>query len=165
MNQLEVNGKDYQIKFNHRFYNRIVEDYAKKNKDSNSDGFNNLIAGLISQDPDAVVKAYRCACDSKSIPSMDAVGDALEDAGIFDSEDVFNDVYKEIKSNGFLAMKIRHLLELLKDAWKNSEIALNVVKGKASKSDQKNLREAETEVEINKQAYELVKKQLAELGK
>ena len=90
MNELEINGKTYPIKFNHRFYDRIVSEYARKNKDSNVDGFNNLIEGLISQDPDAVINAYRCACQSKSLPSVNAVGDALEESGIFDSADVFN---------------------------------------------------------------------------
>lgn len=165
MNELEINGNTYPIKFNHRFYDRIVSEYARKNKDSNVDGFNNLIEGLISQDPDAVINAYRCACQSKSLPSVNAVGDALEESGIFDSADVFNSVYKEIKANGFLAMKIHHLLYLLKDAWKNSEVALKVIRQKTNKSDQKNLREAELGVEVAKQNYELAKKQLQELSK
>lgn len=165
MNELEINGKTYQVKFNHRFYNRIVEEFAKKHKDSDTDGFNNLIAGLISQDPDAVVRAYRGACQSKSLPSMDAVGDALEDAGLFDSDKVFDDTYKAIKDNGFLEMKIQHLLKLLKDNWKNSEIALKVVKENTGKREQKDLQQAETDVQINKQAYELAKKQLQELDK
>ncbi len=165
MDELKINGKDYEVKFNHRFYNRIVEEFAKENKDSDTDGFNNLIAGLISEDPDAVVRAYRCACQSKTLPSMDAVGDALEDAGLFESNDIFGETYKAIKDNGFLTMKIQHLLKLLKDNWKNSEIALKVVKEKTGKRDQKNLQQAETDVEINKQAYELAKKQLQELGK
>lgn len=165
MDELKINGKDYEVKFNHRFYNRIVEEFAKENKDSDTDGFNNLIAGLISEDPDAVVRAYRCACQSKTLPSMDAVGDALEDNGLFESDDIFSETYKAIKDNGFLAMKIQHLLKLLKDNWKNSEIALKVVKEKTGKRDQKNLQQAETDVEINKQAYELAKKQLQELGK
>lgn len=165
MNELEINGKTCQVKFNHRFYNRIVEEFAKNHKDSDTDGFNNLIAGLISQDPDAVVRAYRCACQSKSLPSMDAVGDALEDTGLFDSDKVFSETYQSIKDNGFLAMKIQHLLKLLKDNWKNSEIALKVVKENTGKREQKNLQQAETDVQINKQAYELAKKQLQELDK
>lgn len=165
MDELTINGKTYQVKFNHRFYNRIVDEYAKKHKDDDVDGFNNLIAGLVSEDPDAVVKAYRCACQSNSLPSIDAVGDALDDEGVFDNGHIFSDVYKEIKASGFLAMKINHLLVLLKNIWKNSEIALKVVKDKANKDEQKDVRAAETEVETNKQAYELVKKQLAELAK
>lgn len=165
MDELTINGKTYQIKFNHRFYDRIVSEYAKKHKDADVDGFNNLIAGLISEDPDAVIKAYRCACQSNSLPSIDAVGDALDDEGVFDNDQVFSDVYKEIKASGFLAMKINHLLVLLKNIWKNSEIALKVIKDKASKDEQKDIRAAETEVETNKQAYELAKKQLDELAK
>lgn len=165
MDELTINGKTYQIKFNHRFYNRIVDEYAKKHQDDDVDGFNNLIAGLVSEDPDAVVNAYRCACQSKSLPSIDAVGDALDDEGVFDDGQIFSKVYKEIKASGFLAMKINHLLVLLKNIWKNSEIALKVVKGKATKDKQKDVQAAETEVETNRQAYELVKKQLAELAK
>lgn len=165
MDELTINGKTYQIKFNHRFYDRIVDEFAKKHKDDDVDGFNNLIAGLVSEDPDAVIKAYRCACQSNSLPSIDAVGDALDDEGVFDNDQVFSDVYKEIKASGFLAMKINHLLVLLKNIWKNSEIALKVVKGKATKDEQKDVRVAETEVETNKQAYELAKKQLDELAK
>lgn len=165
MNGLKINGNDYEVKFNHRFYNRVVEEFAKKNKNSDTDGFNNLIAGLISEDPDAVVRAYRCACQSKVLPSMDAVGDALEDAGLFESNDVFSETYNAIKDNGFLAMKIQHLLKLLKDNWKNSEIALKVVKENAGKRDQKDIQQAETEVEINRQAFELAKNQLQDLDK
>lgn len=165
MDELEINGKTYQIKFNHRFYDRVVEDYAKKHKDSNVDGFNNLINGLIMEDPDAIVRAYRFACQGKSLPSANDVSNALDEQGVFDSENVFNDVYKEIKSSGFLALKIRHLLTSLENIWKESEVALKVVKEKTPKNQQKNLQEAETDVAISERAYKLVKKQLAELGK
>ena len=165
MDELTVNGKTYQIKFNHRFYNRIVDEFAKAHKDADVDGFNNLIAGLVAEDPDAVVKAYRCACQGKTLPSVDAVGDALDDEGVFDDNNVFGEVYKEIKASGFLAMKINHLLVLLKDNWKNSEIALNVIKKKTNKDEQDKIRAVEMEVETSKQTYELVEKQLAELDK
>ncbi|KRL27320.1 hypothetical protein FD27_GL001074 [Limosilactobacillus frumenti DSM 13145] len=165
MDELEINGKTYPIKFNHRFYDRVVEDFAKKHKDSNVDGFNNLINGLIMEDPDAVVRAYRFACQTKSLPSANDVANALDEQGIFDSDDIFNDVYKEIKSSGFLALKIRHLLTSLKQIWKESEVALQVVKENTTKGHQKEIQQATTEVAINEQAYELAKKQLAELGK
>lgn len=165
MDELTVKGKTYQIKFNHRFYNRIVDEFSKAHKDADVDGFNNLIAGLVAEDPDAVVKAYRCACQGKTLPSADAVGDALDDEGVFDDSDVFSEVYKEIKASGFLAMKINHLLVLLKDNWKNSEIALNVIKTKTNKDEQDKIRAVEMEVETNKKTYELVEKQLAELDK
>ena len=165
MNELEINGKTYPIKFNHRFYARVVEDYAKKHKDSDVNGFNNLINGLIMEDPDAVVRAYRFACQTKSLPSANDVSNALDEQGIFDSDNIFNDVYKEIKSSGFLALKIRHLLTSLEHIWKESEVALKVFKENTPKNKQKDVQQAMTEVAINEQAYKLAKKQLAELGK
>lgn len=164
MNELEINGKTYRIKFNHRFYERIVEDYAKKHKDSDVDGFNNLINSLIMEDPDAVIRAYRFACDTKQVPSVNAVSKALDEQGAF-TPSVFNDVYKEIQSSGFLALKIRHLLTSLEHIWKESEVALQVVKENTPKNRQREIQQAETEVAINKQAYNLAKKQLAELAK
>lgn len=168
MDYLKINGKDCEIKFNHRFYDRVVTDYAKKHKDSDVDGFNNLIAGLISEDPDAVVRAYRCAIVGKDHPTANDVADALDEAGVFDDKNIYSKVFKEIKSSGFLAGKINHLLISLKNTWKNSEIALEVVSKQADKSDKdypERLRGAKTEVALNKQGYELAKKQIQELSK
>lgn len=168
MDYLKINGKDCEIKFNHRFYDRVVTDYAKKHKDSDVDGFNNLIAGLISEDPDAVVRAYRCAIAGKEHPTANDVADALDEAGVFDDKNIYSKVFKEIKSSGFLAGKINHLLTSLKDTWKNSEIALEVVSKQADKNDKdypERLRGAKTEVALNKRGYELAKKQIQELSK
>lgn len=168
MEELEIGGKKYEIKFNHRFYDRVLSDFAKKHKDSDSDGFNNLIAGLIDEDPDAVVRAYRCAIVGKTQPTANDVSDALDEAGFFDNDDVFSDVFKQIKSSGFLAGKIRHLLKLMHDDWKDSEIALKVVSehaDKKAKDYKEKLRTTQLAVAARKEAYELAKKQLAELGK
>lgn len=168
MDYLKINGKDCEIKFNHRFYDRVVTDYAKKHKDSDVDGFNNLIAGLISEDPDAVVRAYRCAIVGKDHPTANDVADALDEAGVFDDKNVYSKVFKEIKSSGFLAGKINHLLKLLHDGWTNSEAALKIFieqADKKSKDYQESLKDAKLEVAARKENYLLAKKVLANLGK
>lgn len=168
MDYLKINGKDCEIKFNHRFYDRVVTDYAKKHKDSDVDGFNNLIAGLISEDPDAVVRAYRCAIVGKDHPTANDVADALDEAGVFDDKNIYSKVFKEIKSSGFLAGKINHLLKLMQNTCEDTEAALQVFIEHSDKKDkdyQKNLQKAKLEVAARKKNYALTKKQVAELGK
>lgn len=168
MDYLKINGKDCEIKFNHRFYDRVVTDYAKKHKDSDVDGFNNLIGGLISKDPDAVVRAYRCAIVGKDHPTANDVADALDEAGVFDDKNIYSKVFKEIKSSGFLAGKINHLLVSLKNVWRDSEIALEEALKQSDKNDKDYsdmIRGAKTEVALNKRGYELAKKKIQELSK
>lgn len=168
MDTLEIKGKQYEIKFNHRFYDRVISSFAKKHKKADVDGFNNLIAGLIANDPDAVIRAYRCAIVGKTLPTTNDVSDALDDAGIFNQKDIYAKIFKELKASGFLAGKIHLLLTSLQENWKNSEIALKVATENSDKSDKdykKNLRAAQMEVAFRKQEYELAKNQLAELNK
>lgn len=168
MNQLQIGNTTYDIKFNHRFYDNIITDFAKKHKNSNSNGFNNLIQGLIDEDPDAIITAYRAAIEDKHKPTVSEVSAALDDAGVFDDKDAYSKVFKEIKSSGFLAGKIRHLLKLMYNDWKNSEEGLKVVMENSDKSDKdykNDVRQAKMETAIAKKAYELMKKILEELGK
>lgn len=162
--QLEINGKVYETKFNYGFYHRIVDGYSN---DKDADGFNLFIGGLVDQDPQAIVKGYRFAIVGKDLPSEDEIADALDAKGVFEEDDPFGEMYKEVKSVGFLAKAINHLLALLKKDWKNSELALKILKDNATKSkeDKDNLKQAVQEVEANKVAYETTKKILENLGK
>nr|DAH80720.1 MAG TPA: tail assembly chaperone protein [Caudoviricetes sp.] len=168
MDSLKINGTDYKIKFDHRFYERVLSNFAKKHKDANVDGFNHLIAGLIDEDPDSVVEAYRCAISGKNLPTANDVSNALDEEGVFDDKNLYSDVFNQIKSSGFLAKKVAHLLKLLHKDWKDSEIALQVFTNTGNKSDKdykKNLQEARVEVAVRKRQWELAKDQLAQLSK
>lgn len=166
MDSLSINGDLLPVKFNYTFYNRVLDHYDPSQKDA--DGFNLLISGLIAEDPSAIVKAYRFAIQQKSIPAAKDVEEALNTAGIWDTEDPFSDLYQQLRSVGFLRLKIRALLKSLKDTYTNSKAALDVVSGSLnpkSKNDRETKRQAEVEVELNKAAYEMAKKQLTALGK
>lgn len=166
MDSLSINGDLLPVKFNYTFYNRVLDHYDPSQKDA--DGFNLLISGLIAEDPSAIVKAYRFAIQQKSIPAAKDVEEALNAAGVWDTEDPFGDLYQQLRSVGFLRLKIRALLKSLKDTYTNSKAALDVVSdsfNQKSKKDREAKRQAEVEVKLNKAAYEMAKKQLAVLGK
>lgn len=166
MDSLSINGNLLPVKFNYTFYNRVLDHYAPDQKDT--DGFNLLIAGLIAEDPSAIVKAYRFAIQQKSLPAAKDVEEALDAAGVWDSEDPFSDLYQQLRAVGFLRLKIQALLKSLKDTYTNSKTALGVVSGSfnpKSKDDREAKRQAEVEVKLSKASYEMAKKQLTELGK
>lgn len=168
MDSLEINGKQYLLKFNHHFYERVLSNFAKKHKDADIDGFNHLIAGLIDEDPDSVIEAYRCAIVGKTLPTINDVSDALDEAGVFENKSVYSDVFNQIKSSGFLAGKVAHLLNLLHKDWKDSEIALQIftkTSDKSGKDYKKDLREAQMQVAARKRQWELAKEQLEQLSK
>lgn len=169
MNTLSIDGKDYTVKFDYYFYDRLINKFAKgKDKDSNNqiDGFSRLIEGLVAEDPDAVVLAYQEAIVGKTRPSKGQVAQALDDAGIWESKDPFGDVYKEIRSAGFLKLKIRALVHLLKNDAETAEAALEVMKETSdnSKDGKQAVKEAENQVALSKKQVELTKKFLEQLA-
>lgn len=169
MNSLEINDKTYEIKFNYTFYGRVLDHFVDgkdKDGDDEVDGFNALLGALIEKDPNAIVKAYRFACVGKSLPALSDVASALDKAGIWDSEDPFGDLYKELKSVGFLALQIKRYLNSMKQDWKTSEIILSVAKDQAkTKEEKETVRQSEVETAGAKARYEYVKKLLEDLGK
>lgn len=112
---LKINGKDYDVKFNMQFANRLIEDYAVKNNDGQItlDGFSHLINDLVDCQPEAITNAYRYALDvpAKQLPSLNDVAQGLEEAGIFKNPDIFSDLFKELKDNGFLMLKLKAYLK------------------------------------------------------
>lgn len=165
MDSLSINGNLLPVKFNYTFYSRVLDHYAKDDKDA--DGFNLLISDLIAEDPSAIVKAYRFAVQQKSLPSAKDVEESLNTAGVWDSEDPFSDLYQQLRSVGFLRLKIQALLKSLKDTYTNSKKALEVLSdtfNPKSKDDRDRKREAETEVKLAKAGYELTKENLVKLS-
>lgn len=100
---LEIDGKSYEPKFNYGFAKRLMKEYGTESVD----GFSHLINQIIDGDPMALVNGYRYALSTKSLPSDEKVADALEEAGIFDKgEEAFSDLFKEVKSAGFLTLQL-----------------------------------------------------------
>ena len=97
-----IKGTEVELKFNHRFYKNIVKGY----KDKDTDGFSNFINGLIQKDPDALIAGYKFGFTGKKFTD-DEVADALEDNGIFDKDNPYKDLYKEVVKSGFLKAKIQ----------------------------------------------------------
>lgn len=166
MNQLVFDNKEYPIKFDYNFYDRLIEHDSKKDDDS-VDSFNRLIAGLVANDPDAIILAYQKAIVGKNRLTKGQVAKALDELGVWDSEDPFGDVYKEIRSAGFLKLKIKALLHSLKEDITTAKAALEVIEETSDKSKdaKKDLKDAQSSVAVAKKQYELTKKFLEQLAK
>lgn len=179
MKQLEINDHEYEVKFDYNFYNRLLEEAdAKsknnaKNKDNggaiNTDGFNQLILQLIDRDPQAIVDAYRAAIVGKKRPTRRDIEAALAKSGVWDAKDPFGDLYKELKTDGFLRLKIQHLLHSMKEDITTSKIASEAVLESVGKSkkkeDQNAIQEAKNNVIIARKTYEMMKDFLDRLEK
>lgn len=166
MKSLKINGEEVQIKLDYNFYNRLIE--RTKNKDkSEVDGFNQLIAGLVDQDPDAIITFYQSAVVGKKRPTRADVEKALTNAGVWDEEDPFGEVYKELQGVGFLKLKINHLLHTIKEDIQTSKAALEVTEeaNDNSKDSKAEIKEAKNTVALAKKRYELTKMFLEQLGK
>lgn len=119
---IKIDGHSFDTKFNFKFHRRLLEEYSTKQ----TDGFTRLINQLFMQDPSALVQAYRCAIDNKTLPSEDRVAEALSEAGIFDSDNPYKDVYDEIKADGFLRQKLAFMESSMKNTVEDTQKALNV---------------------------------------
>lgn len=179
MKQLTINDKEYTVKFDYNFYNRLLEDAQAraKNKErdkaqdnaNQTDGFNQLILQLIDQDPEAIVRAYRDAIVGKKRPTRSDIEQALADAGVWESKDPYGDLYKELKQDGFLRLKIQHLQRLMKEDIKTSEVALEATsesnKGKKDKQSQDEIQQAKNQVILSRKSYEMFNDFLSHLEK
>lgn len=166
MKSLTINGEEVQVKLDYNFYNRLIEHTKNKDK-SEVDGFNKLIAGLVDQDPDAIITFYQSAVVGKKRPTRADVEKALTNAGVWDEEDPFGEVYKELQGVGFLKLKINHLLHTIKEDIQTSKAALEVTEeaNDNSKDSKAEVKEAKNTVALAKKRYELTKKFLEQLGK
>lgn len=170
MNQLTINGKEYQIKFDYYFYDRLMQKFnkGKKKDDDQIDGFNRLIEGLVAEDPEAVIMAYQEAVVGKDRPTKGQIEQALDEVGVWDSDNPYGDVFKEFQSAGFLKQKIKALLHMLKEDETISLSALSVTKetaDKKTKDGKEQIKEAENRVALSKEQYNLTKKFLDQLAK
>lgn len=130
INQLTINNKEYEIKFGYGFQKYALDHYSTEEVD----GFSRIFGGLIDEDPDVIVMAYRSAIVGKDKPSDAEVEAALETAGVFDS-DPFAEVYHQIKANGFLLMKLKQFIKSVDDNIANANSTLTVLSNEKSKSD------------------------------
>ena len=171
MRELEIHGKAVEIKFNYNFYSRLMEEaQSKQNKKDSSqtvDGFNQLIEGLVDQDPGAIVTAYRAAVVGKTRPTRADVEQALDEAGIWDTENPFNDLYKELQSVGFLRLKVQHLLQLLQEEVVTAKTALEAMQETANKSKEskEEVKQARNGVVLAQKTYEMAKNFIDNLSK
>lgn len=179
MKHLEINGNEYEVKFDYNFYNRLLEEADAKPKNNaknqgngqaiNTDGFNQLILQLIDHDPQAIVDAYRAAIVGKKRPTRHDIEAALAKDGVWDAKDPFGDLYKELKTDGFLRLKIQHLLHSMQEDITTSKIALEAVSESVGKSkkkdDQDSIQEAKNNVIVAQKTYEMMKDFLDHLEK
>lgn len=152
---LQIDGKDYKIKFSWAFYQYCVESYTD---DKDADGFNVFVNDLLNQNPDALVKGYRLAITDKKKPSLDAVAGALAEGGVFDSQNPYADLYGQLKQDGFLTLKLTSLAKRLKQEADNTALAFKIYKQNGEKKD--NLRQMQIDVDTAKAAYELAAKKM-----
>lgn len=176
MKQLTINGSEYEVKFDYNFYNRILESAKSKNNEkqkgdggNQTDGFNQLITQLVDRDPQAIVDAYHAAIVGKKRPTRRDVENALAEVGVWDAKDPFGDLYKELKTDGFLRLKIQHLIHLIHEdvvtAKTASEAVSESVGDSKKKDDLQQIKEAQNGVILAKKTYEMMKRFLDQLGK
>lgn len=139
---LEIDGKSYEPKFNYAFANRLMENYGTES----IDGFSRLINQIVDADPMALVNGYRYALDTKSVPTDEKVANALEEAGVFDKgEEAFSDLFKAVKSAGFLTMELQHYLNSKKNIVEDAKKVLsNLPDGEDKQAAEIDLAGAET---------------------
>lgn len=122
MKALTIKGTTYEPKLNYAFYRQTRDD--EELKSNNQDGFSSLVAGLIDENVDMVVKAYyhSLAYLRRSQPAESTIEENLESL-IFNSDDEtnksFDDIINSLKTNGFLTRK---LSEYVKNNEKNADI-------------------------------------------
>lgn len=140
---LEINGKEYGLKFGFTFAERLTKDYST----DDAEGFRRLIGQIVDGNPKALVAAYRYALDvpAKQLPSARDVANALEANGIFSKGDeAFKDLCDEMKKNGFFQMNLTYYLNAVKSQVKNAKEALSAISNKDDKqAAEVSLRQAE----------------------
>lgn len=160
---LEINGKEYEPKFNIQFADRLIHDYAVKNSKEQEtlDGFSHFINQLIDNEPEAITNAYRYALDvpDKELPSLKDVAKGLEKAGIYKQEDIFSELFKKIKDNGFLALKLKAFLKSRQNIVDVSKKVLNGITDKEQKQS------AMIELKSAEAGLSQIQKQLKQLEK
>ncbi|KRM83912.1 hypothetical protein FC35_GL000610 [Limosilactobacillus coleohominis DSM 14060] len=140
MQVLNINNLAMEPKLNFAFYRQTRDD--KELQDENTDGFTNLIQGLVDGNVDMIVAAYyhSLAHYKRTQPSETDVEEALE-ATIFKSDEAtnaaFEDIIKCLNDNDFLARK---LSEFIKNANKNAD----VVQDQIEQTDDKERRQTLT---------------------
>lgn len=154
---LNINGQEYEEKFNYKFNQRLVDDYST----DDVDGFSRLINQLIDSDPDGLVAGYRYSLDTKKLPSSDEVAEALAAQGVFDDEDPFGDLFKKIKADGFLAMRLKHLIVTQKNSLKTVQKLLPILQKSGTK---KEIAEGESEIKAGQAGVALLEEQFERLS-
>lgn len=108
MENFNINGNVIAPKFNFAFSKEIEKRLASKE----DTGFNNLIYGLLDEDPDTLITAIYSSFASLTgvvRPSEDQIVDALTNDLVDDAKahGLFLDIVKEIVANGFLFLKLK----------------------------------------------------------
>lgn len=107
MENLTINDKVLAPKFNFAF-SKEIEKRLASDQDT---GFNNLVYGLLDEDPDTLIAAFYSAFASLTgmiRPTEDQIVDALTNDLVDDDKAhaLFVGIVKEIVANGFLHLKL-----------------------------------------------------------
>lgn len=140
MQVLDINNLAHEPKLNFQFYRQTLDD--KELKDGSTDGFTNLVQGLLDGNVDMIVAAYyhSFAYYKRAQPAETDVEEALEDTVFKDdasTDAAFEDIIKSLNKNDFLARK---LSEFIKNSNKNAD----AVQDQIDQTDDKDRRQALT---------------------
>lgn len=140
MQVLNINNLAHEPKLNFQFYRQTRDD--KELKDDNTDGFTNLVQGLLDGNVDMIVAAYyhSFAYYKRAQPAETDVEAALESTVFKDdasTDAAFEDIIKSLNANDFLARK---LSEFMKNSNKNADL----VQEQIDQTDDKDRRQTLT---------------------
>lgn len=167
MKDLTINDRVYTPGFNFAFSKEIEKTLA----DSQTTGFDNLIYGLLDEDPDILVAAiYASFASLKGAirPTEDQIADALTND--FADEDkahrLFLDVVKELSIYGFLHLKLirfkknlEKVIEIGTDRWNK------LLTNGRELTDAKEIADNKSQTEQVETGLDQLKQQLADLDK
>lgn len=116
MENLTINDKVLTPKFNFAF-SKEIEKRLATDQDT---GFNNLVYGLLDEDPDTLIAAFYSSFASLTgmiRPTEDQIVDALANELVDDAKAhaLFVSIVKEIVANGFLHLKLNKFRKSLKN--------------------------------------------------
>lgn len=108
MRTLTISGRSYAPQVNYHFSNVANKELAT----DNTTGFDNVVNGLLQGDVDTIVHAYHAAIPGgSSRPSEELIAEALDAAGVFDSEESAtkeaDSILEEMQRHGFLRVKMQ----------------------------------------------------------
>lgn len=165
MENLRINDNVLTPKFNFSF-SKEIEKRLASDQDT---GFNNLVYGLLDEDPDTLIAALYSSFASLTgmiRPSEDQIVDAIVNDLVDDEKAhaLFIDIVKEIVGNGFLHLKLNKFKKNLNDIIEIGGERLNKLSNDGMNlTEQAAIDKNKEEVEQVSQGINQIKKVLASL--